>query len=163
MKLRQAFKRATIFAVALSTFAAGSSATLWWQRTKTLPYCEVARNAESYHGKVITVRAKVIFGSDGLYVFEDCDPVSALASLVNLEGDSQRLATRSYVEEVLVDGNPAPIQQAEAIISGRFDGEFSRGCWGPAFQIAATKIELVSAVTEYAPVPSSDSGSRTRH
>ena len=164
MRLRGAFKLATIcVAVALLTFVAGGLTTPFlWQRARTLPYCEVARNAERYHGQVVTVRARVIFGSEGMYVFEECDPVSALASLVELGGNLQHHVNRTYVEEVLVDGNRNPSQQAEAIIAGRFNGEFSRGCWAPAFHIAATKIELVSPVTAYAPVPSSDSGLRTR-
>jgi len=41
------------------------------------PYREVARNGEWYHHKIIRVRAMLIFGSGGMYVFEDCDPVYA--------------------------------------------------------------------------------------
>jgi len=149
--------------VALLILVVGLSSTLLWKGTSTLPYCEVARNAELYHGQVITVRARVIFGSEGMYVFEECDPVAALASGVEFDGVMHSQTTGTFVEEVLVDGNRNPTQQAEAIIAGRFNGEFSRGCWGPAFKIAATKIELVSPVTEYAPIPSAEPGMRTRH
>ncbi len=69
------------------------------------------------------------------------------------------------MEELLVSGDKDKIKQAEAVIVGRFDGEFSTGCWGPAFKIAATKIELISPVSDYAPVPvpSGDVPLRTRH
>ncbi|MDX6611853.1 MAG: hypothetical protein QOD75_1039 [Blastocatellia bacterium] len=164
MRLKQAFRSATVFVgAALLALGALASTTHFLQRTKALPYCEVARNAERYHGQFVTVRARVILGSEGIYIFEDCDPVSALASLVAFDDNSERRMTRSYVEEILVVGNPSPAKQADAIIAGRFNGEFSTGCWGPAFQIVATKIELVSPVTEYDPVTSADSGLRTRH
>src|SRR5688572_27624283 len=82
--------------IALLTFIIGVGAVMSWfllgknpvkeSGPQPLPYCEVARNPELYHGKVIRVRATLSFGSGGMYVVEDCDPVSALASLVELEG-----------------------------------------------------------------------------
>jgi hypothetical protein len=110
-----------------------------------LPYCEVARNPRLYHGKVISVRATLSIGSDGMYVFEECDPVSALASLVELE-DSEGAGpkARNYVEEMLTDQTEFQVKKIDSIIVGRFDGEFSKGCWLPKYRIAATSIERVS-------------------
>ncbi len=148
------------FAVALCAFAAGLTSTKIWQSYSTLPYCEVARNAEHYHGKIIRVRATLNFGADGLYVYEDCDPVSALASAVQLQ-DPKDVQNSIYVE-VLLSGNKDKIKKAEAIILGHFDGEFSIGCWGPAFRIAASKIELVSPVSDYAQISSPSEGIQLR-
>ena len=152
---------ALIVAVVIPVFAAGVVFKGMWQRFATLPYCEVARNAQHFHGKTIRTKATLIFGSDGMYVFEDCDPVSALASLVEFEGARSRI-TRTYTEEVLVSDSPDQIQKVDAVITGRFAAEFSPGCWAPAFRIAATEIEFVSPVTEFKP-PASESGLRTRH
>jgi hypothetical protein len=110
-----------------------------------LPYCEVARNPELHNGKVIRVRATLSFGSGGMYVIEDCDPVSALASLVELEGSEQAgPKARNYVDEMLTDQTEFQVKKIDTIIVGRFDGEFSTGCWLPKYRIAATSIEKVS-------------------
>ena len=126
------------------------------------PYCEIARNAASYHGKTVRAKARLILGSGGMYVFENCDPVSALASLVELEGAETNRLKGNYVEEVLVAKNQENVSKVDAIISGRFNGEFSRGCWAPAFHIAATEIEFVSPVTKYE-LAKTDYPMRTRH
>ena len=110
-----------------------------------LPYCEVARHPGLYHGKVVRVRATLSFGSDGMYVFEDCDPVSALASLVELEdSEGAEPKARNYVDEMLTDQAEFQVRKIDSIIVGRFDGEFSTGCWLPKYRIAATSIEKVS-------------------
>jgi hypothetical protein len=153
---------ALIVVVVIPAFASGVVFKGGWQRFTTLPYCEVARNAQHFHGKMIRAKSTLIFGSDGMYVFEDCDPVSALASLVEFEGARTSRITRSYTEEVLVSDSQDKIQKVDAVITGRFDAEFSRSCWAPAFRIAATEIEFVSPVTEFKP-PASESGLRTRH
>ena len=107
-----------------------------------LPYCWVARNPGLYHGEVIRVRATLPIGPDGMYVFEDCAPVSALASLVELEGSEGAGArARNYVDEVLTDRTGDQIKEIQTIIVGRFDGEFSTGCWRPKYRIVATSIE----------------------
>jgi hypothetical protein len=141
--------------VAVLTFLIGiSAATSWFffgkNRNKEsapqpLPYCEVARNPDLYHGKVISVRATLSFGSGGMYVVEDCDPVSALASLVELEG-SEGVSSKAsnYVDEMLTDQTEFQVKKIDAIIVGRFDGENSRGCWAPKYRIAATSIQRVS-------------------
>jgi hypothetical protein len=121
-----------------------------WSRVHTIPYCRVARNADSYAGRYIRVKGRLIFGSDGMYIFESCDPVEALASLVEFDGD-RTSQTRNYVDEVLVTGEKSRVQTAEALIEGDFDANFSRGCWGPKFRIAARKIQLVSPVIQYSP------------
>jgi hypothetical protein len=128
------------------------------------PYCEIARNAASYHGKTVRAKARLILGSGGgMYVFENCDPVSALASLVELEGAETNRLKGNYVEEVLVAKNQENVSEVDAIISGRFNGEFSRGCWAPAFHIAATEIEFISPLTKYEVSAISDYPMRTKH
>jgi hypothetical protein len=141
--------------IALLTFTVGVGAVTSWlmfrksapkdSSPQPLPYCEVARNPGLYHGKVISIRATLSFGSDGMYVFEKCDPVSALASLVELE-DSEGAGpkARNYVDEMLTDQTEFQVKKIDSIIVGRFDGEFSKGCWLPKYRIAATSIERVS-------------------
>jgi len=151
-------------AVALLAFTISVTTLVPLGPSRTLPYCEMARNAEQYHGRIIRVRATLIFGSDGVYVYEDCDPVSALASLVEFEGSTGDNPTaRNYVEEVLVSGEKDGIKKVDAVVTGLFDGEFSRGCWGPQFHISATNIELMSPVSDYRPTTSNDEELRTRH
>ena len=153
---------ALIVVVVIPAFAAGVIIKGVWQRFTALPYCEIARNAERYDGETIRARATLIFGSDGMYVFEDCDPVSALASLVEFDGSDASRLRRSYVDEILVSGKEARINKVEAVITGRFDAKFSPGCWAPAFRIVVTEIQFMSSVTEYEP-RGLDSSSRTRH
>jgi hypothetical protein len=164
MSLRRALKLAPVYlGTALGTFLIAGAVMLMWQRTRTLSYCTVARDAQTYHGQVITIRARAIFGSRGIYLYEDCDPTAALVSLVELDGAPHVFQGPGYVEEVLVERDQTEMKQADVIISGRFDGEYSMGCWSPAFHIAATRIELVSPLTDVPVNPSSDSGLRTKH
>ena len=149
-------KRLTIkVLIGLLTFIVGVGAAMSWFLLKKnpakesgpqpLPYCEVARNPELHHGKVIRVRATLSLGSDGMYVIEDCDPVSALASLVELEGsEPSEPKARNYVAEMLTDQTEFEVKKLDTIIVGRFDGKFSKGCWRPKYRIAATSIEKVS-------------------
>ena len=130
------------FAMCFGAFALGL-------RQRTLPYCQVARNGEWYDKNTVRVRATLFFASDGMYVFEDCDPLEALGSLVEFENTDED-SGRKYVDEVLVDTR---VLKAEAIIEGRFDAHYSPGCWLPKYRIAASKIELVSAVSDYNPEP----------
>lgn len=131
--------------IALLTFALGVMATMVCSSFRVLPYCEVARNAKQYQGKVVCVKGRLIFGSDGMYIYEDCDPVSALATLVEWEGSKNTIVgVGSYVEEVLVTGEKEPIKTVDAIITGCFDSKYSPGCWAPQFHIAATSIKAVS-------------------
>jgi hypothetical protein len=141
--------------IAVMTFTIGAFAAMSWFFIKRnlvkelsshpLPYCEVARNPERYNGKIIRVRATLSFGSDGMYVVEDCDPISALSSLVELEGSEGRsLKAGNYVNEMLTDQTEFQIKKIDTIIVGQFDGEYSRGCWAPKYRIAATNIEKVS-------------------
>jgi len=140
--------------VALLTFIIGiSAATSWFffgnnQRKESapalLPYCEVARNPEPYHGKVIRVSATVSIGSGGMYILEDCDPVEALASLVELEGSEGASSAQNYVDEMLTDQTEFQVKKMDAITVGRFNGQHSTGCWAPKYRIAATNIQKVS-------------------
>jgi hypothetical protein len=136
-----------IFSIGVS---AATSGDLFGKNQKKLAlaplsYCEVARNPEPYHGKVIRVRATLSFGSEGMYIVEDCDPVEALASLVELEGSEGASSNaHSYVDEMLTDQTEFQVKKVDAIIVGRFDGGHSTGCWAPKYRIAATNIQKVS-------------------
>ena len=150
--------------VALLTFTIGVATIMIWRSAWTLPYCEVARHAEQFHGKVVRVKATLIFGSDGMYIYEDCDPVSALAAFVELDGlNKDDHQTWNYVEEVLVSGEKDQVRKVDAIITGRFDGKYSTGCWGPQFHITATGIELTSPVSDYHPAAPDSESQRMRH
>lgn len=129
----------------------GSSELRW--RVRTLPYCTVATNAESYHMRDVRVRARVSFGAQGMYVYEDCDPVEALASVVEYEG---KLPPRGIADP--------PLRVADAIIEGEFNAYYTRGCWSPKFRIIARKIEVISPVQSYVPTPLyNDDGMRIKH
>ena len=116
-------------------------------RVRVLPYCKVAKNAESYHMRFVRVKAKVHFGDWGTYIYEDCDPVAALASSVVLAGEDRAAPGIGYVNELLLSGPPR-LKTADAIIEGEFDAHATRGCWAPKFRINATKIELASPVKD---------------
>ena len=150
------------FVVTFLVLAIALTAIITWRNLGTFPYCEIARNSEQYHRKVVRVRARLILGSEGMYIYEDCDPVSALASMVELK-DSNGSNARNFVEEVLVSGDKDQVKKADAVVIGVFDGEYSRGCWGPQFHIVASSIELVSPITNYEPVSSSNELQRTKH
>jgi hypothetical protein len=140
---------------ALLTFIIGvAAAALWLVSPRSpeedttpapLPYCEVARNPGQYHDQVIRVRATLSFGSGGMYVVDDCDPVSALSSLVEIDGSEGTFPkARNYVDEMLTDQTEVQIRKVEVIITGRFNGEFSNGCHLPSYHIAAQNIQVVS-------------------
>jgi hypothetical protein len=149
-------------AVGLIAFAIGLGVFAVWRSRKTLAYCEVARNAEKYHNKTVRVKATIIFGSGGMYIFEDCDPVEALASLVEMD-QADYCDTRSYVEELLVRTENPSLKKVEAVVEGRFDAEFSKGCWGPKFHIAACRVELLTPVSDYHPPQVGEEGLRMKH
>ena len=111
-------------AAVMSCILGVSVASVWssWQGETslswgTLPYCKVARNGERYHNRIVRVRARLILDSGAMYVFEDCDPVSALASLVQMDG-AEASDMRGYVEKLLVEGASVPIRQVDAVIRG---------------------------------------------
>ena len=150
------------FTIGCGVFLMYQKCGLSWLSQDPLSYCEVARNGDWYHDSNIRVHARVIFGSGGMYVFEDCDPVEALAATVELEGTDPTTGF-NYVNEVLVSGNHEEVKTAEAIIEGRFNAKASTGCWRPKYNIKATKIELVSPVVDYRPQSSDGPALRTKH
>jgi hypothetical protein len=147
--------------VALLALVLGMFAFVLSRSRQTVAYCEVARNAERYHNKTIRVRATLILSSDAIYIYEDCDPVEALASLVEFDGSESD--TRGFVEQLLVQRSDSSLKKVDAIIEGRFDGEYSLGCWGPKYHIALSKVELLTAVSDYVPPQSGEAGLRTKH
>ena len=157
--------------VAVITCAVGSMAyiglgalrTLYRRAVGPLPYCQVARNAESYHNTDIVVRARIFFDDSGVYVYEDCDPVEALAACVVFD-DHHPLIGPAYVEKLLVRSDEErQLKTAEAVIEGRFDAEASPGCWAPKFRIEATSMKVVSTITDYIPPQSEEAPRRLKH
>ena len=125
---------------------AGVSSSELWLRGRVLPYCKVAKNAEAYHMRFVRVKAKVHFGRDGMYIYEDCDPDEALAAWVEYE-DGPVLGPNGepdYVNEYSLASKPRQIKTADAIAEGEFDAKASPGCWGPKFRIVASEVELIS-------------------
>jgi hypothetical protein len=129
---------------------------------QTVDYCDVARNGAGYHNRVIRVKATLFLSSGAVYIYEDCDPVEALAALVELDGEGET-DTRGYVEQLLVHRSESSLKKVDAIIEGRFNAEFSNGCWGPKYQIAASKVELLSPVSDYIPPQVGEEGLRMKH
>lgn len=136
---------------------AGFGSSELWVRARVLPYCQVAKNADAYHMKFIRVKAKLHFGSYGTYIYEDCDPVEALAASVLLEGGETPTFGIGYVNEALVT-RPSQTKTADAIIEGEFNAKATLGCWAPKFRIVASKIELTSPVEDYVPPVSESEG-----
>ena len=132
-----------------------------WVRARTLPYCKVANNADSYHMRFVRVKARIHFGSGAMYVYEDCDPVEALAASVDL-GANPLASGTGYVNELLLSGESSTVKVADAIIEGEFDAHASPGCWAPKFRIAAQKIELISSIRDYVPPASNGDGPALR-
>lgn len=137
--------------------AAGLGSSELWVRARALPYCEVARNADAYHMRFVRVKAKLHFGKWGTYIYEDCDPVEALAASVALEDNDQPALGTGYVNELLLSGSPK-IMTADAIVEGEFNANATTGCWAPKFRIIASKVELTSPVQDFVP-PASESES----
>lgn len=130
---------------------------------EALPYCQVARNAEMYHDTEILVNARIFVDESGVYVYEDCDPVEALAAGVVINENSPSIGLE-YVDKLLLSANNKPNRQtAQALIKGHFDAHASTGCWAPKFQIHAEKIELLSSLTEYKPPQTEGPSTRLKH
>lgn len=157
-------KRLSISAVILLVaVSVGGGVSVLWQRPRTQPYCEVARNSERYHNRIIRVKATLFFNSDGVHIYEDCDPMEALMSLVDLS-DASGIDTDSEANVLLIPAQNSTLKKVDAIIEGRFNGKFSLGCWGPKYRIAATKVELLTPVSESNPPPLfSEEGLRLKH
>ena len=85
-----------------------------------------------------------------------------MASLVETDG-ADYCDTRRYVQELLVRTEGSPLKKAETVIEGRFNAEFSTGCWGPKFHIAASKVELLTPVSDYTPPQVGEEGLRIKH
>ena len=138
-----------IVAIVIGT-SVGLQSSAFWLRVRTLPYCRVANNAESYHMRFVRVKAKVHIGIGGMYIYEDCDPVEALVASVEF-GGGRMASGNDYVNELLLSGESSSEKVADAIIEGKFDAHASPGCWAPKFRIAAQKIELTSSISDYVP------------
>jgi hypothetical protein len=129
---------------------------------EAVPYCQVARNAEMYHNSEILVNARIFVDETGVYVYEDCDPVEALAAGVVIDENSPGIGP-GYVDNLLLsDGHPN-MKTAQALIKGHFDAHASTGCWAPKFQIQAEKIELLSSLTDYVPPQTEGPALRLKH
>ncbi len=90
-------------------------------------------------------------------IYEDCDPVEALASWVEFEDGNRP----GYVNDLLLS-DPTQTKTADAIVEGEFDAKFSLGCYGPKFRIIASKVELTSPVQDYVPPVSEGEGPALR-
>lgn len=147
------------FLIAGLTFVIGVSLSLnWVSPGRVLPYCELAQNAQRYHGSTVRVRAHVSGESPTIYTIyqSECDPVEALASVVEVahaagsDADSQELWERLSAPQ-----DEGTMRKAEVVLSGRFDSQFSTGCWGPKFRLSDVEIERVISISE-TPLPLSD-------
>ena len=143
---------ACVLSMAVSFFSEGP---------RTVPYCEVARNGELYHNKIVRVKATLGMSSDAAYIYEDCDPEEALGSLVDVSGVNE-LDTNGDANQLMVPAQDS-LKKVEAIVEGRFNAKFSLGCWGPKYRIVASKVELLSPVYDATPPLSNEEGLRLKH
>jgi hypothetical protein len=132
--------------LAAIVFAFVSCVTACLQSQPPLPYCEVARNGEQYHNKIIRVRAKIGLTPEAIYIYQDCDPVEALGSLVDVSNVVEN-DTNSESNQLLVPAQHS-IKMVDAIVEGRFDAKFSMGCWGPKYRITASRVDLLGPVSD---------------
>ena len=110
-----------------------------------LPYCKVAKNEDAYHMRFVRVKAQVQFRHGDMFIHEDCDPVEALESWVQID-DAARL-------DELLRSDPFQEKTAYAIVEGEFDAKHSLGCYGPKFRIIASKIKLISPLQDVVAQP----------
>jgi hypothetical protein len=135
-------KLISIVVAALFGLGAGLGSSNVWFRVHTTPYCRVATNPDSYHGRYVRVKARVFFERGYMSVYEECDPDEALMALVEFENDnSARFVSDEKDWEA---GVAVPTKVAYAIIEGRFDAHNSWGCYTPRYRIDARKIELIT-------------------
>lgn len=159
-----------LLGIAVTTFAlgcgvyllSGPARIIYWKVFGPMSYCDLARNAAWYHNTNVLVRARIIFDESGVYIYEDCDPVEALAASVVIDGHHP-LVGPEYVDKLLVQGEQRHLKTADAVIEGVFDAEATRGCWAPKFRIEARNIKVVSPVTDYTPPVVSEEGLRLKH
>ena len=154
-------KRLIKLAAIVIVFVLGLAGSFLRQRPTMLPYCEVARNGEQYHNKNVRVRATLFLGSDSAFIYEDCDPGEALASLVDVSGANE-IDTDGEANQLLVPAQDS-LKKVDAIVEGRFNAEFSRGCYGPKFHILASKVELLSPVSDATSPWFNEEGLRLKH
>lgn len=140
------------FLIAGLTFVVGVSlSSNWVGPGRVLPYCELAKNADGYHGRTVRVRAHVSGEAPTIYTIfhSECDPVEALASRVEVaHAEVSSPEIRELWERLSGSRGDGAVRKAEVVLSGRFDGQFSNGCWGPKFKISEAKIERVISVSE---------------
>lgn len=153
-------KPIVMMVAALFGIGVGLSSSDLWVRVHTIPYCKVATNADSYDARFIRVRARVFFSDGGISVYEDCDPVEALAARVEF---AESPGPGHYLKALMLTGQQTAVKTADAIIEGEFNGHYSRGCYGPKFHITARKIELISDVTDYVPPQTDGPPIRIKH
>ena len=122
----------------------------FWRGSQTLPYCEVARNGEQYDNQIVRVRATLILDAGATYIYEDCDPVETLMAHVEMH-DAIVTDKGHYLDRFPENGSNSSPKRFDAIIEGRFNARFSKGCWGLKYHIAATKVELLAPATNYVP------------
>ena len=143
---------ASVLSMAVSFFS---------ESPRTVPYCEVARGGERYHNKIVRVKATLFLGSSYVYIYEDCDQVEALASQVDVSG-ADEIDIDGEANQLLVPVQ-ASFQKVPAIVEGRFNAKFSLGCYGPKYRIVASKVELLSPVSDATSPWFNEEGLRLKH
>ena len=136
-----------ILILALLALAVGFVLFSLSRSPQTLSYCELALNGERFHNEIVRVKTRLLFDSEAAYIYEDCDPVETLESLVEMDEASES----DYVGQLLAQASESSPKQVEVVIEGRFDAEFSNGCWAPRYQIAARTVEQLSSVSDFIP------------
>lgn len=140
--------------------SAGLGSSAIWVRARVLPYCTVANNADAYHLEFVRVKAKVQFDHGEIFIYEDCDPIEALASWVKVENADWPIPGPIHEKRWLLSDSTT--KTADAIVEGEFNAEHSLGCYGPKFRILASKVKLISPVQDYVPPVSDGEGPALR-
>lgn len=137
--------------IAFLTFATGVTLCLnWTTPTPTLAYCDLAKNAEKYHGREVRVRVFVTGGGAAprLYTHH----TECASSEVVMDGAAaskpEAVELRRRLSAPVAGGK---FRQAEVVLNGRFCEDSSpgiRGWAGPRFKISDARIEQVISVSE---------------
>jgi hypothetical protein len=95
-----------------------------------------------YHGTDVRVKATAFFFYKTIVIREigcDLDCPAAVVPLDDLYKPSAEV-------EALINDSATREYQTEVIVVGRFDQDYTQGCYGPRFGIIAKEIELASTV-----------------
>ncbi len=122
-----------------------------WQRIRAseqISYCELGNHPERYDGKLVRVIAPIASErAENSFLYNvDCD-FGIEANMTDLQFDASFVHDPSIKQwlDKLSQGKTFNEKKGhQAILTGWFDGEYSKGCWLPKYAMRVIKVEPVS-------------------